>query len=56
MEKWYISYRYKDKNSDQGWTPHKDPGEYTPTYLSLGEGTNDCSILKFLIICRAPWR
>jgi len=22
----------------QGWTPHKDPEEYTPTCLSLGVG------------------
>ena len=40
MEKWYISYRYKDKNSDLGWTPHRDPEEYTPTCLSLGGWTN----------------
>lgn len=33
----------------QGWTPLRDPGEYTPTYLSLGESRLMTTLHKGLI-------
>jgi hypothetical protein len=32
-----LAIGIRTRTPTQGWTPHRDPGEYTPTYLSLGE-------------------